>query len=413
MKISIGMLVYNGAATLPITIDSLLSQQLLRDPDVMVSIHIVANGCTDASVAIAERMLGEARNAQPDAWWSYRVHDLAIANKCQAWEHFVHVASERDAELIVMLDCDIVFGGTDTLTALTRAFEGDPVLQISTSLPVKDVELQAKGMLQWTSSKVNDSRLDEHGVCGQLYAARAAMLRKIHMPLGLSAEDGYIRAMVLTDGFRSAEVLPRVRRAPGARHIFEAHTSPRRIIRHEMWMTCEFVKLTYLYSAFEALPLDEIDRHAGDLVGEWNAQMPGWFAAMFVAASRDRDRLVSKAIRYRRYRAWKQRSLRHKLTSFPKLLLTTALDTIVCTKAEWELSAFGARTMRNRWKSWDRPVKAGAVPARAIPPVQAVSVVQAKATNGHRLEEVALRATPEAKPEAAPAAARPLAPSRR
>lgn len=264
MRIAIGMLVYNGADTLPNTLRSLLDQQILSADGVEATIHVVANGCNDQSVAIAQDVLKTAHDADPDAGWGFHVHDLVVANKCAAWEYFVHEAAERDADHLIMLDCDILFGDGDTLGVMIAALEHDVTLDIATSLPVKHVEIDAVGLLERLSARTNDARLDAHAVCGQLYAARASVLRQVHMPIGLEVEDGLIRAMVLTDGFRGPERLERVRRVGDARHIYEAHVTPKLLIRHEAWLIRELVKLRYLCVAFEALPLAGTNRHAGN-----------------------------------------------------------------------------------------------------------------------------------------------------
>lgn len=71
MRIAIGMLVYNGADTLPNTLRSLLDQQILSADGVEATIHVVANGCNDQSVAIAQDVLKTAHDADPDAGWGF------------------------------------------------------------------------------------------------------------------------------------------------------------------------------------------------------------------------------------------------------------------------------------------------------------------------------------------------------
>lgn len=349
MKIAIGILIHNGADTLPWTLRSLADQRLLRDAE--VSVHVVANGCTDDSVTVARTELTAIRALDPTAGWTFTVHELAVANKCGAWEHFVHHASDADAEHLVLLDCDILFGDDDTLGRLVRALDDDPRLHVATTLPVKHVELRAGGPLELVSSRITDSRLDEHGVCGQLYAGRADVLRRIHMPIGLQVEDGFIRAMVLTDGFRSPERLERIRRIEGARHLYEAHLALPRLLRHEAWLVRNTVLLSYLYAAFEALPLEQTGQHAGELVDALNQAAPDWFAALFVAAARDRHPLVPRPVRWRRLRAWWALPPARKAVVLPKVVLTTCFDRVVCARAERELVDYRADTLRDRWVS--------------------------------------------------------------
>jgi hypothetical protein len=349
MKVSIGILVHNGADTLPATLRSLAGQRLLRDAD--ASVHVVANGCTDDSVGVARAELEALRAVEADPRWSFVIHDLPVANKCGAWEHFVHHSSDADADHLVLLDCDILFGDEDTVGRMVRALDDDPRLHVATSFPVKHVELEASGLLERLSSRITDARLDEHAVCGQLYAGRAEVLRRIHMPIGLQVEDGFIRAMVLTDGFRSPEHLERVRRIDGVRHLYEAHLSPERLVRHEAWLVRNTVTLSYLYAAFEALPLELTGQHAGELVAALNDTTPDWFAALFVAASRDRHPLVPRPVRWRRLAAWWAMPISRRPVALPKVALTTCFDLVVCARAERGLADYRTDTLRHRWVS--------------------------------------------------------------
>jgi hypothetical protein len=349
MRVAIGILVHNGAGTLGPTLRSLAGQRLLHEAD--VSVHIVANGCTDDSAGVARAELEAIRGLEADPRWRFAIHELAVANKCHAWEHFVHHAAEADADHLVLADCDILFGDDDTVGRMVRALDDDPRLHVATSFPVKHVELEASGLLERLSSRITDARLDEHAVCGQLYAGRAEVLRRIHMPIGLQVEDGFIRAMVLTDGFRSPEQLERVRHIDGVRHLYEAHLSPERLVRHEAWLVRNTVTLSYLYAAFEALPLELTGQHAGELVAALNETTPDWFAALYVAASRDRHPLVPSPVRWRRLAAWWAMPLARRPVAIPKVLLTTCFDLVVCARAERELAGYRADTLRDRWVS--------------------------------------------------------------
>jgi glycosyltransferase involved in cell wall biosynthesis len=357
VRVVIGILVRDGAATLGHTLESLLGQSLLVEDGIEGEIHVVANGSRDGTVALAERTLAAARElGRGSGRWAFVVHDLAVANKCRAWEAFVHELSPADADHLVLMDCDILLGDTGTVARLVRALDADPDLDVATSFPVKDVELAPASALDRVSARVNDARLDPHAVCGQLYAGRAAVLRRIHMPIGLRGEDGFIRAMVLTDGFRSAEQLHRIRRIDGARHVYEAHTAPSAVVRHETWLVTETVLLSYLYAALEALPLEQSGTHAGELVAALNDRQAGWFDALFVAACRDRHPLVPRTIRWRRLRAWWSRPWRQRAAAAPKVVLTTAFDAVVCRRAERVLEDRRAEVLRDRWISRPAPV---------------------------------------------------------
>ena len=59
-------------------------------------------------------------------------------------------------------------------------------------------------------------------ICGQLYAMPAARARAFRLPIGLPVEDGFLRAMVLTDHLTGPEDFTRIDGLDGLRHLYAA-----------------------------------------------------------------------------------------------------------------------------------------------------------------------------------------------
>src|SRR5207302_9328453 len=111
-----------------------------------------------------------------------------------------------------------------------------PEAKVVTDLPRKDISFRpaksAGDRLSLVMSRLTASAPAQ--LCGQLYAVRADVARKIYLPKDLAAcEDGFIKALVCTD-FLTRPIQPeRVQLAENAEHTFEAYTSPRAILKNQ------------------------------------------------------------------------------------------------------------------------------------------------------------------------------------
>jgi hypothetical protein len=161
---------------------------------------------------------------------------LQERGKINAWNEFVHSLSPPTAEVLFMMDADIGLPRKDTLWHMLQALENDPGARIAVDRPRKDIEFKSrKSPRDYISLAMSSMTKSAPGqLCGQLYAIRADIGRRIWLPKDLAAcEDGFIKAIVCTD-FLTRPVSPdRIRQADGAEHVFEAYTSPRTIFRNQ------------------------------------------------------------------------------------------------------------------------------------------------------------------------------------
>ena len=81
------------------------------------------------------------------------------------------------------------------------------------------------------SGTAHDNRT---AIAGALYCVRYGILTKIWMPIGLPGEDGFLRAMILTENFTRDENLELIAFADGARHIFESERNIGGVFRHNI-----------------------------------------------------------------------------------------------------------------------------------------------------------------------------------
>lgn len=287
--LSIGMLAHNEAGVIHRTIASLARQSVL-DPAgwaalglAAVEVIVVPNGCSDDTAAIA----GQALAALP-AGVGATVRELAEPGKSNAWNRFVHELARPDATLLALMDADIEFGTDDVLALLVRRLGEAPPRLVATDGAVKDYRHRRLTLFDRFSRRVSAQQVGGGGgLCGQLYCGQADELRRIWLPAGLPVEDGFIAAMLGTDGFTLPEGRQAVAYVEGARHFYEPVTGPASFIRHEARIIVGSVINAWLFT-----DLWRAGRHghAGDYVRRRNADDPRWVEAVCEAERRRHGR---------------------------------------------------------------------------------------------------------------------------
>jgi glycosyltransferase involved in cell wall biosynthesis len=284
MKISIGILAHNESAKIGHTLESLFQQSIFTAPlpDTRIEVVVVPNGCSDNTGETSRRILAELIERYSCTHVKSAVCEVEQSGKANAWNQYVHQFSDPTAEYLILVDADIQFINPDTIGNTIGILEERPEANVSVDTPTKDIifkkkkNLLEKLSLAVSSAATNDS---EVWICGQYYCGRASVLRQIWIPPGLLAEDGFLSHMVRTNNLQSPPVLERIVRAPRAAHIFEALTSPKKLMRHEKRVV---IAMTINHFLFEYL-----DRHchppmdAGTFIKEMNDLDPKWLKHLF------------------------------------------------------------------------------------------------------------------------------------
>lgn len=231
MNISLGIMAWNEAEVIGVSLASLLDQSLparLAALNARLEIVVVPNGCTDATADVAAAALRRLAAPFPSDRLTWKVCNLPEPGKANAWNRYVHELSDPAADYLILMDADIRFTHPDTLWNMVQALERDPHAVIATDLPQKHVLFkERRGFIDRLSLAVGRMTQAAPGqLTGQLYVARAPVLRRIVLPPGLIVEDGYIKFMVCTGFFRQSSDDRRIVRAPDASHVFEAYTRP-------------------------------------------------------------------------------------------------------------------------------------------------------------------------------------------
>ena len=172
-------------------------------------VHILENGSTDETMRVARAFAA----ADPRA----HVHQLAVADKANAWNEYVHRIA-GDADMHIFIDGDIQ-PSQGAFKSLRFAFEGTPEAYGAAALPASGRSRRA-----WARRLILRRYLS-----GNLYALSGRALtmlreREIRMPHGAVGEDGILSYILLTDlkGGRDDSHRERIAIAAGAFFEYES-----------------------------------------------------------------------------------------------------------------------------------------------------------------------------------------------
>jgi glycosyltransferase involved in cell wall biosynthesis len=262
MRVDIGVFAHNEAQGIAAMVARLAAQDILTTAGFSARILLLANGCTDDTVARAQHPAIE-------------VVDLPEGGKSRTWNRFVHDLSRPDADALVFVDADIEFCDA---AAMRRLIENLGAHWVINSQPVKDIALHAKGLsgLDKIIAAAGGGLDDwQTAICGQLYAMPAPAARRFHLPVGLPVEDGFLRAMVLTDALTGPEDFSRIDGALDVFHVYASERSIGALIKHQ---TRIVIGSSLNLAAFTALRKQpEMQRHA-ELAKA--AADPAWLGAV-------------------------------------------------------------------------------------------------------------------------------------
>lgn len=268
LRVDLGIFAHDEAAGIAAMVAGLRAQAV--PPGVDLRVLVLANGCHDDTAARARAAGAE-------------VADLPEGGKSRTWNRFVHDLSRPEADLLVFADADISLPEPDALARLILGLRDRPALWVLNSQPVKDLALRGPRTLVERLALKAAGGLDDWktAICGQLYAMPAARARAFHLPIGLPVEDGFLRALVLTDGLTAAEDFSRIDGLDGLRHIYASETTLAGLIRHQERIVIGSAINAALFAHLRALPLParqaELRRLAADpaaLSGVLRASLP-------------------------------------------------------------------------------------------------------------------------------------------
>lgn len=266
---SIIILGRNESGTIRQCLTDLAAQTFVQDTAAPLEVLVVPNGCTDDTAAAA-RACAPIFADMPHV--TFRVVDLPEGGKARSWNRAVHELSSPASELLFFVDADIVMAHPNVLSQLAERL-GDPDVIAVSGRPVKDSALKERpSVVERFSLAASRETQYVDAINGSLYVARAAELRRVWMPNETPGEDGFLNAMMTTDGFRRCAPRRRVVQLREPTHYYEA-VGVGGFVRHERRIIVGTLINRWLFEHMHSL---QSDTSLGEWVRDRNAQDPAW-----------------------------------------------------------------------------------------------------------------------------------------
>jgi hypothetical protein len=167
---------------------------------------------------------------------AHEVIDLPQGGKSRTGHRYIHELSRPGADVLGFMDADIRLPEPGTLLGMIDELDARPELRAFTSRPVKDVDhfdMQVSPMTRMIAAGGGGLADYRNTICGQLFMLRAPAARRIGLPTGLPVEDGFIRAMVLTDLLSGPGSEGRIDGRDDLFHVYASIRDPGELIRHQ------------------------------------------------------------------------------------------------------------------------------------------------------------------------------------
>jgi hypothetical protein len=334
-KVAVCILAKNEAQSIGGLLRQLARQSLMRNGCADVSIHVVVNGCTDETAAVA-RECAEIFNGTRA---NLHVHELEIGGKSRAWNRTVHGIVEASIEYFVFVDADITLVDENIIDELLVALQAQPDADVSNGYPLKDFSAKPwKSPLDVFSLAMSKRSQQPTAINGQLYVAKASALEDIWLPDETPGEDGFLNAMVTTRGFTMQPVPGRVIGARRPTHYYRTHRAFGFFL-HERRMIVGTLINIWIFEHLWSLSLTS---PAGNLIRNWNQSDPGWVERLIRQRSDGRNWLVPKSILFGRLISRSSMPWWKRAAHFPLAAVATMLTIPPAIAANAKLKQRGA-----------------------------------------------------------------------
>jgi glycosyltransferase involved in cell wall biosynthesis len=231
--VDLAILAHNEERTLPLLLLDLAEQSVFSNPSVDLRVRVLANGCSDSTAAAAETM---RRSLPEKVSERVHVHDRTQAGKSRTMNWFLKSDLRQDAELLIFMDGDIRLPVQNSLERMISEMCNRPELQVFTSRPVKDLvyhKMRVSPIARLIAAGREGLTDFRKSIAGSLFIMRTNFASRLSLPAGLPVEDGFIRAMVLTDFLSAPEDLDRIDGDPEVFHLYESVRSIKDLVSHQ------------------------------------------------------------------------------------------------------------------------------------------------------------------------------------
>ena len=335
-SISIGIFAHNEEHNILATMESLASQDLFHRPqfsNTKLIVSVIANGCTDATVQVTSDYLKKQSS------FDGQVIEINKAGKSHAWNQFVHNPEFSDVDYFVCMDSDIRFGCNTVISTLIQHLSGGDEAYLAVDIAKKDTELKSY-KTPFERISLLFSRYMRQGstaVAGSLYCAKGDILRRVHMPVGLPVEDGFLRAMLVTDLFTQPDNSKRILVVDNVCHYFTPDDSLRTLFRHEERLLVGTFINSVIYG-YLWTEVEKAKKDAGILVFEKNNNDSQWVKKLINQYRIDHERMIPRHFYYKYWQRWQTLDTGLKIFSFPLIIIATLTKYYLLKKVERRLA---------------------------------------------------------------------------
>jgi glycosyltransferase involved in cell wall biosynthesis len=334
MLIAISILAHNESTTIGKIISDIGRQSLLRRRDLSFEIYVVANGCSDDTAGVAKRSFDCSPFSDPRI--KTNVYDLERAGKSFAWNKFVHNLASPNIDFVFMLDADIRVPQDDAMEKMLQAITGAPQAVVAVDRSEKDlvsqrpVTIVEQLILAGTGTAYNAKT----SIAGGFYCAKYEALRSIVMPVGLPGEDGFLRAMLLTNSFSFREDLKRLVFVGDVKHIFESEKTINGVFRHNIRLAIGTAINALLFEHISELVSNEPGIKVDRYISDRNDRDPEWINELIQERRKSGTYFIlNKNFLLKRIHRLRSLSFKEKLKSLPILVFGVGFDVALFFKA--------------------------------------------------------------------------------
>jgi glycosyltransferase involved in cell wall biosynthesis len=293
MLVTIGILAHNKADKIAGLISDLGKQTLLANDDLSIDIHVVANGCTDATIRVSKGALAVPAFQRGNT--RVFIQNIEHAGKSNAWNELVHDFASPKTDFVFFVDADIRIPEAASLQLILDRLVDAKKARVAVDQSVKDLSEQAhKTLVEKLILAASGSAYDNYtSFAGALYCVRFKVLKDVWMPIGLPREDEFLRAMILTSNFTQDENLERIVYVDGTRHIFESERTVKGVLRCNIRLVIGTAINMLLFKHIRATP--SIQKDVGGYIRKRNMADPKWINELISNEFR-RGRFLSKRL---------------------------------------------------------------------------------------------------------------------
>jgi hypothetical protein len=205
--------------------------------------------------------------------------------------------------------------------------EHRPEAAVCVDRPVKDIESRTSRTLFQSLLVGATPEIDLNNIplCGQLYCVRSAEIRRIKLPTEIPIEDGFLRALLLTQGFTRPNNARRIMVDSTVAHSFASVATLRELFKHEKWIVSSSIISMLLYERFWREC--SADHSAMELMQRWQEDDVEWLPRYIRDQVRERGwRLLPRDWWTRRWGRLRGLTIGRKLRQLPVSALAALAD---------------------------------------------------------------------------------------